>query len=77
MSSIYISRSEAKRVMNALSSFKHIILDFKHVKTAGQAFTDEIFRVWQNNYPNIRIEAINANKNIDFMIERVIKDSKL
>ncbi len=73
MGSIYISRSQAKRVMNALGDFKHVVLDFKHVRTIGQAFADEIFRVWQNGHSNIRIEVINTNKNIDFMIERVIK----
>ncbi|MCK5413625.1 MAG: DUF4325 domain-containing protein [Candidatus Pacebacteria bacterium] len=73
MGSIYISRSQAKRVMNALGSFKHVILDFKHIKTVGQAFADEIFRVWQNNHPDIHIKAVNTTENIDFMIKRAIK----
>lgn len=73
MASIYISRSQAKRVMNALESFKDVVLDFKHVKTVGQAFADEIFRVWQNNHPNTHIEAVNTEENIDFMIKRAIK----
>ncbi|MEA3449432.1 MAG: DUF4325 domain-containing protein [Patescibacteria group bacterium] len=72
MGSTYISRSQAKRVMNALSSFKNIILDFKHVKTVGQAFADEVFRVWQNSHSKIKIKTVNTDKNIDFMIKKAI-----
>jgi anti-sigma regulatory factor (Ser/Thr protein kinase)/DNA-binding transcriptional regulator YhcF (GntR family) len=73
MGSIYISRSQAKRVMNALGSFKHVVLDFKHIKTIGQSFADEIFRVWQNNHPDTHIEAVNVTENINFMIKRAVK----
>ena len=37
----------------------------------GQAFADEIFRVFKNKYPNIKIELINTNDAVKFMIERV------
>jgi anti-sigma regulatory factor (Ser/Thr protein kinase) len=75
--SIYVSRSQAKRVMNALGSFKQVVLDFKHIKTIGQAFADEIFRVWQNNHPSVRIKAVNADENISFMIKRAIKQNSI
>lgn len=66
----YISRSQARRLIVGLDKFKEIILDFKNVKVVGQAFCDEIFRIWQTNNPKIAIKWINANKNIDFMINR-------
>ncbi len=66
----YLSRSQARRVVSGLVKFKNIILDFKNVKTVGQAFADEIFRVWQSNHPQIKITTENTNKNIDFMINR-------
>jgi len=66
----YISRSQARRILVGLDKFKIIILDFKNVKTVGQAFADEIFRVWQKNHPRIKFEIINSNENIDFMIKR-------
>ncbi len=66
----YISRSQARRVLSGLEKFKEIILDFKSVDTVGQAFTDEVFRVWRTHYPSIRIKYENANKNILFMIKR-------
>lgn len=69
----YVSRSQARRLLFGLDKFKKIILDFQKVQTVGQAFTDEIFRVWQKRHPNIKIEYINSNKNIEFMISRVLK----
>lgn len=68
--SIYISRSQARRVLAGLEKFKTIMLDFKDVETIGQGFADEVFRVWQNHHPKIKINYQNANKNVIFMIER-------
>lgn len=73
MSTEYISRSQARRILSGLEKFKHIALDFDGIKMAGQAFCDEIFRVWQTKYPAKVIEYKNANANIDFMIKRAIK----
>jgi len=69
---IYISRSQARRVLSGLDKFKTITLDFKDVKTIGQAFADEVFRVWQNHHPNIEIIYKNADKNVLFMIKRAL-----
>jgi anti-sigma regulatory factor (Ser/Thr protein kinase) len=67
-----LSRSEARRVMIGLESFQDIILDFQDVESIGQAFADEIFRVWKNNHPNINIAYLNANENVEFMIKRAV-----
>jgi hypothetical protein len=64
------SRSEAKRVTMNLENFHEIAFDFSNVQTIGQGFADEIFRVWQNRYPDIRLIATNANENVAFMIQR-------
>ena len=64
------SRSEAKRVTLNLENFKVIELDFSGVETVGQGFADEIFRVWQNRYPDIQLMPTNANENVAFMIRR-------
>ena len=71
LETIYMSRSQARRILFNLDKFNHIILDFKDVPTIGQAFADEIFRVYKNSRPDVRIETINTNDNIDFMIGRV------
>ena len=64
----YISRSQARRVISGLDKFKNIILDFKGVDTVGQAFADEVFRVWQKRHPDIKIEYRNTSENVEFMI---------
>lgn len=70
MDTLYISRSQARRILSGLNKFKNIVLDFKNVKTVGQAFADEVFRVWKNNHKDINIVYRNANENIVFIIER-------
>ncbi len=71
----YLSRSQARRILSGLERFSTILLDFKKVKFVGQAFADEVFRVWQNRHPGIKIEVKNANENIQFMIRHVLGKS--
>lgn len=71
----YISRSQAKRLSAGFEKFKEVILDFSDVKEIGQAFADEIFRVYQRQNPNTKIKYINANKNITNMIKRVLNNN--
>lgn len=75
MGTIYISRSQARRVLTGLEKFRSVILDFDRVPTVGQAFADEIFRVFQTKYPGIAINTINMNDAVSFMIGRVEKPS--
>lgn len=74
MGTDYISRSQARRILVGLEKFKKIILDFRGVETVGQAFADEVFRVWKNRHSNIDIQYENSNENIDFMIKRADKN---
>lgn len=73
MGTIYISRSQARRVLSGLEKFKTVIMDFDQVPTVGQAFADEIFRVFKIKYPNIKVIPINMNKTVEFMVGRVEK----
>jgi anti-sigma regulatory factor (Ser/Thr protein kinase) len=72
-----ISRSQAKRLVARLELFKVILFDFTGVLTIGQAFADEIFRVFANEHPNIQIVPIHANSEVHRMIERVRNNSSL
>ncbi|MBN2306526.1 DUF4325 domain-containing protein [Candidatus Peregrinibacteria bacterium] len=72
MGTIHISRSQARRVMTGLEKFNIITLDFDKVPTVGQAFCDEIFRVFRNKHPNIQIIPINMNGAVNFMVKRAI-----
>ncbi len=66
----YISRSQARRIVAGLDNFKTIILDFRNVETVGQAFADEVFRVFRNRHPEITLESINMNEVVSFMVKR-------
>lgn len=70
-----VSRSQAKRLLARLEPFKEVFLDFEGVEFIGQAFADEIFRVFRNEHPNIKILRVNTNKDIEKMIKRVVAGS--
>ncbi len=64
----YVSRSEAKRLLANLEKFSEIVLDFRDVKSVGQGFADEVFRVFAEHHPTIKIAAENVNPAVDAMI---------
>lgn len=70
---IYISRSQARRLITNLDKFKVIVLDFKDVKTVGQAFADEVFRVFAHKHADIEIKPINMEETVEFMVKRALK----
>jgi len=65
-----VSRSQAKRLLARVELFKDVIFDFNGVNSVGQAFADEIFRVFANQHPKIEFHYINANNKVKNMIER-------
>ena len=67
----YISRSEAKRLLFGMDKFKEIVLDFRGVKSIGQGFADEIFRVFSNQHPDITIKTENLSDILKTMIKHV------
>lgn len=66
----YVSRSQARRILAGLEKFKTIELDFKDINTIGQAFADEIFRIWKSRHKDVNFMIQNANENVMFMIRR-------
>jgi len=67
-----VSRSQAKRILNRLDKFKEVYLDFRDVTDIGQAFADEIFRVFKNDHPTIRIIPVNLRPQVEKMIRRAV-----
>lgn len=65
-----VSRSQAKRLLARFERFKEIVLNFDNVDSIGQAFADEIFRVYTSQHPNIHLYYINTNKQVESMILR-------
>ena len=53
-----------------LEKFKHVVLDFWDLSMVDQGFFDEVFRVFQNKYPLIKLEHTKANDDVQFMIDR-------
>lgn len=70
----WISRSQAKKVLNGLDKFKKITFDFSGVSLIGQGFADEIFRVYQIEHPEIVLEAVNMNETVRLMVEHARND---
>lgn len=66
-----VSRSQAKRLLARVEKFRTVIFDFKAVKSIGQAFADEVFRVFAKKHPNIELHSIYANSAVKKMIHRV------
>ena len=56
LSSELVSRSQAKWVMERATQFKTVILDFEGVVHVGQAFVDEVFRVFAVAHPHIQLK---------------------
>lgn len=65
-----VSRSQAKRLMARVELFKVVMLDFTGVPLIGQAFADEIFRVFPMNHPEIELIPVHASSEVKRMIER-------
>jgi anti-sigma regulatory factor (Ser/Thr protein kinase) len=67
-----VSRSQAKRVANRFERFKRVELDFSGIEEIGQAFADELFRVYAREHPNIRITPVNTVPAVAQMIRRAV-----
>ncbi len=72
---VHISRSQARRILAGLDKFKVILLDYENVPLVGQAFADEIYRVFQERHSDIRIENENMSEGVRFMVERARNES--
>ncbi len=72
-----ISRSQAKRILMRLENFKNVVLDFHGVTEIGQAFADEIFRVFPASHPNVNFFPVSANAEIIKMILRANPKQKI
>lgn len=67
-----VSRSQARRVLSRFNRFAEVILDFDDVSMIGQAFADEVFRVFRNANPGTKLFPIRYNKQIREMILRAM-----
>lgn len=64
LSSELVSRSQAKWVMERATQFKTVILDFEGVAHVGQAFVDEIFRVFAVAHSHIQLKTVGMTSEV-------------
>ncbi len=67
-----VSRSQAKRLLARFDKFKYVVLDFEGIENIGQAFADEIFRVFRSSHTDINLSYKNADQEIKSMISHVM-----
>ncbi len=65
-----MSRSQARRVLARVERFRTVVLDFDGVEFVGQAFADEVFRVFATQHPDMEIIPIHTNAAVGQMINR-------
>ena len=73
----FVSRSQAKRLVNGLEKFREVVLDFKGVDLVGQGFADEVFRVWARQHPDVKLIPTDMNDAVAFMVERAIRHESI
>jgi anti-sigma regulatory factor (Ser/Thr protein kinase) len=70
-----ISRSQAKRLMARVEKFKEVVLDFKGITSIGQAFADEVFRVYRKEHPEVHVYPIHiASDDVVNMVKRIVAE---
>ena len=76
LASELVSRSQAKRLLARVDLFEVVIFDFAGVETIGQAFADEIFRVYARSHSGITMHPMNATKQVAEMIARAQAEAR-
>ena len=67
-----VSRSQAKRLTMRFERFQTVVLDFAGVEEIGQAFADEVFRVFQQAHPGTKLFPINQTTEVSNMVRRAL-----
>lgn len=72
-----VARSQAKRLLARIENFQYVTFDFEHIESIGQAFADQIFRVFTNAHPDVKISVKNANNDIRDVIKMAQRNTVL
>ena len=70
-----VSRSQAKRLCSRFDEFKEVILDFDNISDIGQGYAHQLFVVFKNQHPDVKIKVKNANAEVQKMINHVAKSN--
>ena len=67
-----VSRSQAKRLTMRFERFQTVMLDFTDVAEIGQAFADEVFRVFRQAHPNTQLIPAKMTPEVANMVKRAL-----
>lgn len=67
-----VSRSQAKRLITRFDRFRSVILDFADIQEIGQAFADELFRVYASAHPDVELLPKNMTEQVERMWLRAV-----
>ena len=67
-----MSRSQAKRLIARFDRFRTVILDFSEVQEIGQAFADELFRVYAGSHREVELLPKNMTEQVERMWLRAV-----
>ena len=65
-----LSRSQARRLAARFERFRDVVLDFTEVVEIGQAFADELFRVFARAHPLVLLTPTNMSVAVAQMVAR-------
>jgi DNA-binding Lrp family transcriptional regulator len=65
-----VSRSQAKRLTLRFERFRNVVLDFEGVAEIGQAFADELFRVFALAHIEVLLAPVNMAPAVKDMVDR-------
>lgn len=71
-----VSRSQAKRLTMRFERFQTVVLDFSEVAEIGQAFADEVFRVFQIAHPQTMLMPMHMTPAVSAMVARARAHNK-
>ena len=71
---VFPSRQQARELMQGLELCERVVLDFGGVQQVGEAFADEIFRVWSETHAQVRLHPIRMRACVAEAIVRVRRD---
>ena len=69
-----VSRSQAKSLCARLEQFENVELDFEGLEWMGQGFAHELFAVFQNEHPDVKLIPVNMNDDVRKMYRHVTKE---
>jgi hypothetical protein len=68
----HVARSQAKSLTASLGRSGNVVVDFDGVANIGQAFADELFRVFAVAHPDVQLTPVNMVPAVQQMVRRAL-----